>query len=155
MGRPVDDLDKLHWYLCGFGSEFSIISTTQLSISPLPSFTKIVPKAENYEIFVQSLESSSYTSSPAAFTTSHNAINTYGLNSGRGSGHYFRGGNDKGFHNNHNRPIRCQICHVEGHYTSSCNDQYSRPSESTHLMEAFTSCSVNDSQTSNWYTDTA
>jgi len=104
------------------------------------------------------LESSSYTSSPAAFTTSHNAItssNTYGLNSGRGSDHHFRGGHDKGFGNNHNCPIRCQICHVEGHYTSSCSDRYSRSSELTHLMEAFTSCSLNDSQTSNWYTDTS
>ena len=39
MGRPVDDLDKIHWYLRGLGSSFSTFSTTQLSLSSLPSFT--------------------------------------------------------------------------------------------------------------------
>jgi hypothetical protein len=43
MGHPVDDLDKIHWYLRGLGSAFSTFSTTQLSLLSLPSFTEIVP----------------------------------------------------------------------------------------------------------------
>ena len=45
MGRYVDDLDKIHWYLCGLGSSFSTFSTTQLSLPSLSSFMKIVPMA--------------------------------------------------------------------------------------------------------------
>jgi hypothetical protein len=65
------------------GSDFSTLYTTQLSISPLPSFTKIVPKDENDEIFICSLESSSYASFLATSPTSRN---TSGLNSGCGDG---------------------------------------------------------------------
>uniref|UniRef100_A0A2N9HD57 Uncharacterized protein n=1 Tax=Fagus sylvatica TaxID=28930 RepID=A0A2N9HD57_FAGSY len=70
MGRPVDDLDKIHWYLRGLGSSFSTFSTTQLSLSSLPSFTEIVPMAESYENFVKSLELPSTGSTSAAFTAS-------------------------------------------------------------------------------------
>lgn len=104
----------------------------------------------SYEIFVRSLESCSCISFPAVFIASRN---TSGLNSGRGGGHHFRGGCGKGFRNNRYHPIRFQIYCVEGHYTSLCSDQYSRPLESIHSMEAFTSCSLNDSQISNWYTN--
>ena len=102
----------------------------------------------SYEIFVRSLESFSYISSPAVFIASRNISS---LNSGCGGGHHFRGGCGKGFCNNRYHPIRFQIYCVEGHYTSLCSDQYSRPSESVHSMEA--SCSLNDGQISNWYTN--
>jgi hypothetical protein len=38
MGSPVDETNKVHWFLCGLGSEFANFSTIQLSLSPLPSF---------------------------------------------------------------------------------------------------------------------
>jgi len=45
MGLPVEDTDKVHWYLRGLGHEFSTFSITQLSLTPIPSFKDIVSKA--------------------------------------------------------------------------------------------------------------
>uniref|UniRef100_A0A2N9HI66 Uncharacterized protein n=1 Tax=Fagus sylvatica TaxID=28930 RepID=A0A2N9HI66_FAGSY len=152
MGRPVDDLDKIHWYLRGLGSSFSTFSTTQLSLSSLPSFTEIVPMAESYENFVKSLELPSTGSTSAAFTASSQVTNPPLLvgvvvllvgSRSRGGSRYQR-----------NRPIRCQICRGEGHYATSCRDRYSHSSNIANIMEAFTSCTLNDNQDSDWYTDT-
>jgi hypothetical protein len=51
MGCPVEDTDKVLWYLRGLGHEFSSFSTTQLSLTPIPSFKDIVPKAESFNLF--------------------------------------------------------------------------------------------------------
>uniref|UniRef100_A0A2N9G1B4 Uncharacterized protein n=1 Tax=Fagus sylvatica TaxID=28930 RepID=A0A2N9G1B4_FAGSY len=151
MGRPVDDLDKIHWYLRGLGSSFSTFSTTQLSLSSLPSFTEIVPMAESYENFVKSLELPSTGSTSAAFTASCSNKSA----SARGGGHASRGSRSRGGSRyQRNRPIRCQICRGEGHYATSCRDRYSHSSNIANIMEAFTSCTLNDNQDSDWYTDT-
>jgi len=34
IGRPIDDLDKVHWFLRALGPEYKIFSTTMLSQSP-------------------------------------------------------------------------------------------------------------------------
>ncbi|KAF5470241.1 hypothetical protein F2P56_010766 [Juglans regia] len=143
MGRPVDDLDKLHWYLRGLGSSFSIFSTTQLSLSPLPIFDDVVPKAESYEIFVRSLESTPPLGSTAAAFTTSRIFKPASHAGGRGECRSSRGGQN----NQRTRPIRCQICRREGHYASTCRDRYTRP-PSASLVEAFTSCSLNDGQDS-------
>uniref|UniRef100_A0A2N9H6C1 Reverse transcriptase Ty1/copia-type domain-containing protein n=1 Tax=Fagus sylvatica TaxID=28930 RepID=A0A2N9H6C1_FAGSY len=151
MGRPVDDLDKIHWYLRGLGSSFSTFSTTQLSLSSLPSFTEIVPMAESYENFVKSLELPSTGSTSAAFTASCSNKSA----SARGGGRASRGSRSRGGSRyQRNRPIRCQICRGEGHYATSCRDRYSHSSNIANIMEAFTSCTLNDNQDSDWYTDT-
>jgi hypothetical protein len=151
MGCPVDDLDKIHWYLRGLGSSFSTFSTTQLSLSSLPSFTEIVPMAESYENFVKSLELPSTGSTSAAFTASCSNKSA----SARGGGHASRGSRSRGGNRyQRNRPIRCQICRGEGHYATSCRDRYSHSSNIANIMEAFTSCTLNDNQDSDWYTDT-
>lgn len=51
MGRPVDDTDKVHWYLRGLGPEFVNFSTTDLSISPLPLFVILFPKLKAHKYF--------------------------------------------------------------------------------------------------------
>ncbi|RVW18883.1 putative mitochondrial protein [Vitis vinifera] len=51
IGRPIDDTDKVHWYLRALGPNYKIFSTTMMSQLPLPSFAKIVPKALSHEIF--------------------------------------------------------------------------------------------------------
>jgi len=51
MGCPVKDTDKVHWYLRGLGHEFSSFSTTQLSLTPIPSFKDIVSKAKSFDLF--------------------------------------------------------------------------------------------------------
>jgi hypothetical protein len=45
IGRPIDDTDKVHWYLRALGPDYKIFSTTMMSQLPLPSFSDIVPKA--------------------------------------------------------------------------------------------------------------
>ncbi|XP_073261980.1 uncharacterized protein [Populus alba] len=49
MGHPVEDTDKVHWYLRGLGHEFSTFSITQLSLTHIPSFKDIVPKAKSFD----------------------------------------------------------------------------------------------------------
>ena len=55
IGRPIDDLDKVHWFLRALGPDYKIFSTTMLSQSPLPSFADIIPKALSHEIFERSV----------------------------------------------------------------------------------------------------
>ncbi|KAF3970010.1 hypothetical protein CMV_006245 [Castanea mollissima] len=56
MGCPVDDTDKVHWFLRGLGAGFSSFSTTIMSHSPIPSFKDVVPKAQSHDLFVKSFE---------------------------------------------------------------------------------------------------
>lgn len=150
MGRSMNYLNKIHWYLCGIGSTFSTFSTTQLSLSPLPSFTDNVPLAESYENFVKSLELPSTGSTSNAFTVSRNNKSVFGSGASRAShgGHGHSGGRYQC-----NRPICCQIFCGEGHYSTSCRDRYSPSSNAANLVEAFTSCSLTDNKDSNGYTD--
>jgi len=55
IGRPIDDTDKVHWYLRALGPHYKIFSTTIMSQLPLPSFSDIVPKALSHEIFARSV----------------------------------------------------------------------------------------------------
>ncbi|KAJ0024672.1 hypothetical protein Pint_08490 [Pistacia integerrima] len=100
---------------------------------------------KSYENFVKSLELPSTGSTFAAFTTSHSSK----FASARGGGRASRGGRHQ-----RNRPIRCQIFRRERHYATSCRDRYSHSSNVANLVKAFTSCTLNDNQASNWYTDT-
>jgi hypothetical protein len=45
MGRPVEDTDKVLWFLRGLGASFSSFSTTMLSQTPIPTFKDVVHKA--------------------------------------------------------------------------------------------------------------
>jgi len=144
MGRPVNDLDKIHWYLRGLGSAFSTFSTTQLSLPSLTSFTEIVPMAESYENFIKSLELPPTGSISAAFTAYHSNKSIFA----HGGNHPFRRGRSRGNGRfQRNRPIRYQICREEGHYATSCHDRYSHSLKSSNFVEFFT-------QASDWYTDT-
>ena len=60
MGRSVDDTDKVHWYLRGLGADFAHFSIAPMSLTPLPAFKDLAPKAKSFEIFQKSLESSSF-----------------------------------------------------------------------------------------------
>ncbi|KAE8692073.1 hypothetical protein F3Y22_tig00110860pilonHSYRG00043 [Hibiscus syriacus] len=67
IGKPVDDTDKVHWFLRGLGSDFKIFSTTMLSQLPLPSFSNLVPKALSHELFSWSLNGDSSSQSILIF----------------------------------------------------------------------------------------
>jgi hypothetical protein len=56
MRCPVEDTDKVHWYLHGLGHEFSSFFTTQLSLTFIPSFKDIVLKAESFDFFSKSVD---------------------------------------------------------------------------------------------------
>ncbi|KAL6337939.1 hypothetical protein AAG906_005404 [Vitis piasezkii] len=51
IGRPVDDTNKVHWFLHGLGSDFTSFSTAQMAQTPLPSFPDLVSKAKSFELF--------------------------------------------------------------------------------------------------------
>ena len=59
IGRPIDDTDKVHWYLRALGPDYKIFSTTMMSQLPLPSFVEIVLKALCHEIFERYVSHSS------------------------------------------------------------------------------------------------
>lgn len=59
MGCSVDDTDKVHWFLHGLGTDFSSLSTTIMSQTPILAFKDVVPKAQSHDLFVKSLESPS------------------------------------------------------------------------------------------------
>ena len=69
IGRRVEDIDKVHWFLRGLGTKFSAFSTTQMALTPMPCFADLVSKAESFELFQRSLESSD--STPTAFTATN------------------------------------------------------------------------------------
>ena len=51
IGRPVDEVDKSHWFLYALGTEFAAFSSTQMALTPLPSFHDLVPLAESFYLF--------------------------------------------------------------------------------------------------------
>ncbi|KAG6751187.1 hypothetical protein POTOM_045706 [Populus tomentosa] len=159
MGRPVEDTDKVHWYLRGLGHEFSTFSITQLSLTPIPSFKDIVPKAESFDLFSKSIDQN--TGVPAYIAnfspaSSHRSGNTNIYQ------HKYKGGPSRGGHRskqNYRRPPRCQICREEGHYATDCNRRYIKPEATRYikpdanLVEALTHCTIHD-EPADWYTDT-
>ncbi|KAG6779661.1 hypothetical protein POTOM_016055 [Populus tomentosa] len=50
IGRPVDNTEKVHWFLCGLGANFSSFSSAQMALTPLPSWVTLSPepRATNY-----------------------------------------------------------------------------------------------------------
>ena len=160
IGRPVDDIDKVHWFLCELGTEFSAFSTTQLALTPIPCFVDLVSKAESFELFQHSLEFSN--SSSTAFTAT-NRGRTYGnhLTSsnnqrGRSYSHKNNSSNRGRTHSGQGcRPPHCQICRIEGHYADRCNQRYVQPDSShAHLDEPFnTSCSIARPNVAHWFLD--
>ena len=40
IGRPVEDIDKVHWFLRELGINFSAFSTVQMALTPIPCFAQ-------------------------------------------------------------------------------------------------------------------
>jgi hypothetical protein len=59
IGRPMNEVDKSHWFLYGLGTEFASFSSTQLSLSSLTPIHDLVLLAESHDLFQKSLESQS------------------------------------------------------------------------------------------------
>lgn len=71
ISHHVDDINKVHWYLRALGLDYKIFFTTIILQLPLPSFSKIVPKAFSHEIFSKSVSHSQSTSIYYTQQTSH------------------------------------------------------------------------------------
>ena len=157
MGCLVDDTDKVHWYLRGLGADFANFSTAQMSLTPLPAFKDLVPKAESFEIFQKSLGSSSPISS-VAFTVTNGSLPTSrggSFSKSRRSRGGHNGGHGHGRGKRGSYTPRCQICKTEGHTADRCRNRYDRAEPTAQLAEAFTTaCSLSNGSESDWFTDT-
>ena len=117
-------------------------------------------KAESFELFQKSLETS--TPSAAAFTATRTFSHCGGGSSrhkrGRGNGSNSDSpshGQGRANINQGRRPPRYQICRLEGHYADRCRQRYDRHEPMAQLVEAFTSsCSVFGNEASDWFLDT-
>ena len=99
-----------------------------MSLTPLPTFKDLVPKAESFEIFQKSLGSSSHVSSVAFTATKGLFSPSWGGNnskSRRSCGGY-NGGHGYGRGKQGSYTPQCQICKTEGHTTDCCRSRYER-----------------------------
>lgn len=55
IGCPVDDMDKLHWFLCGLGASFETFSNDIRTSKPAPSFHDLVLKPKGMSYFFKLL----------------------------------------------------------------------------------------------------
>ena len=81
IGWPINDLDKVHWFLRALDPDYKIFSTTMLSQFPLPSFVDIIPKALSHEIFEKSMHQQSTNS--AIYTQRHSSTRPKSINRGK------------------------------------------------------------------------
>ncbi|CAM8993055.1 unnamed protein product [Rhodiola kirilowii] len=164
MGCSLDETDKSHWFLCGLGSNFHGFSTSQINLTPLPSFTELLSKAESHDLFTKSLDVTSSTTQSPAFLV-HRNQSKQGSRSDRGSSgeypnrgdryNYSRGNFKSGGRGRGRYTPRCQICKNNGHFAIACPERYVTPSPQANLAQAFQSnCSLNRSTNSDWYVDT-
>jgi len=107
MGRPVEDTDKVHWYLRGLGHEFSTFSITQLSLTPIPSFKDIVPKTESFDLFSKSID---HNTGVPAYVTNFSPASSNRYGNSNNYQHKYKGEPSKGGNCNkqqYKRPPRC------------------------------------------------
>ncbi|RVW74886.1 Retrovirus-related Pol polyprotein from transposon RE1 [Vitis vinifera] len=149
IGRPIDDTDKVHWYLLSLGPDYKIFSTTMMSQLPLPSFAEIVPKALSHEIFERSV-SHSYSNS-ANFVQQTSKVAGHKQVKHRSSASPTPFANSK---SSSNSSVRCQLCDKEGHLAKRCwNFLKLKKKQSANLAEAFSACSIQDFNDSEWFPD--
>ncbi|KAG6742734.1 hypothetical protein POTOM_053668 [Populus tomentosa] len=96
IGRPIDETDKVHWFLCGLRPDFSTFSTAHMAQTLLLCFSDLISKAES--------------------SFRPNRGRGYGSNSN--SSH---SGQSRTHTNQGRRPPCCQICRLEGHYVDRWN----------------------------------
>ncbi|KAF6154508.1 hypothetical protein GIB67_028400 [Kingdonia uniflora] len=76
MGYSIPEKEKVHWFLRGLGSDYSTLSISLMSLTPLPPLRDVVPKAVSHDLFIKSLNDQ----------TIHDAVFTVQRGGGR-SGH--------------------------------------------------------------------
>eukprot|EP00261_Vitis_vinifera_P016957 XP_010646393.1 PREDICTED: uncharacterized protein LOC104878191 [Vitis vinifera] len=138
IGCPIDDTDKVHWYLRALGPDYKIFSTIMMSQLPLPSFVEIVPKALSHEIFERSVSHSS--SNSAYFVQQTSKVAGHKQVKHRSSTSPTSFSNSK---SSSNSSVHCQLCDKEGHLAKRCwNFLKLKKKQSANLAEAFFACSI-------------
>ena len=113
IGRPIDNLDKVHWFLRALGPDYKIFSTTMLSQLPLPSFADIIPKALSHEIFEQSMYQQSI--NLGFYAQRNNSTRPKSTKSGKP-----KPSTASASKSSPSSPDYCQICDKEGHLAKRC-----------------------------------
>ncbi|KAL6348693.1 hypothetical protein AAG906_019427 [Vitis piasezkii] len=120
-----------------------------MSQLPLPSFAEIVPKALSHEIFERSV-SHSYSNS-AYFVQQTSKVAGHKQVKHRSSASPTPFANSK---SSPNSSVRCQLCDKEGHLAKRCwNFLKLKKKQSANLAEAFSACSIQDFNDSEWFPD--
>lgn len=121
-GHPIEESDKINWFLSGLDSEFEMFFAPQRLLSSQDrgiSFCDLVFQAESHALFLASLTPT--TPPPVAFTTTSfgcgYSTNTCGRGSSRGGSSHRHG--RAGFSQRH---PHCQLCQNKGHYANQFPD---------------------------------
>lgn len=85
VGHPVEDMDKVHWFLCGPGSSFESFSTAHQAATPCPSFHNLLSHAESYDLFLKSIQNHATTATVAFTAQTQTSSKGSSNNRGRGS----------------------------------------------------------------------
>jgi len=149
IGRPVDDTDKVHWYLRALGPDYKIFSTTMISQHPLPSFSEIVPKALSHEIFAKSVSHSPSNSVYYTQQTSRRSEPKRGKSRFSTTSTYSGSVKPPS-----NTAVYCQLCDKEGHLAKRYwNFLKLKKKQSANIAEAFSACTVQDFNNHEWFPD--
>ncbi|RVW30074.1 Retrovirus-related Pol polyprotein from transposon RE1 [Vitis vinifera] len=147
IGRPIDDTDKVHWYLLALGPDYKIFSTTMMSQLPLPSFTEIVSKTLSHEIFERSVSHSSSNSAYYVQQTSKFVGAKKWKNRPPPS-------SSSSAHLKSSSTIHCQLCDNNGYLAKCCWSFLKlKKKQSANIVEAFSTCSIQDLNDSEWFLD--
>lgn len=117
IGHVVNEMDKVHWFLCDLGASFETFSTSIRIAYTRPLFRDLHSQAESHEMFLHSLhgyvapQAASYCDTPF----NNNRV-------------YFSG--DRG---RRKRPHHCQLCRKNGHYENQCPNLASFASQASPL----------------------
>ncbi|KAL6335523.1 hypothetical protein AAG906_030651 [Vitis piasezkii] len=142
---PIDDTNKVHWYLRALGPDYKIFSTTMMSQLPLPSFAEIVLKALSHEIFERSISHSSsnsayYVQQTSKFVGAKKWKNRPPTSSSSST-------NSKS-----SSTVHCQLCDKDGHLAKRCWSFLKlKKKQSANIAEAFSACSIQDLNDSEWF----
>lgn len=145
----MDEVDKshCHWFLCGLGTEFAGLSSTQLSLSsPTPIHDRVL-LVESHDLFQKSLESQSLPIVAFIATLSLSGHwNQFRNHHSRGGFYrYFGHSSSRNINSQPKGPrsnwcpynLKCQICKIKDNMTDICRNRYDHSNPSTWLDESF------------------
>lgn len=104
VGHSVEDMDKVHWFLCGLDFAFESFCTAHRAVIPCPSFHTLLSHAESHELFLKLIQNHATTATVAFTVQTQPSSKCWSNTRGRGSQSRggFSGGRGRG-----RRPPHC------------------------------------------------